>query len=277
MSEIVSIPSEGATLSGTLFRPDGDIAAALIIHPAVGAPQGFYRAFAEWAASEGRLCLTYDYRDMGASATGPLRASKAGFVDWGLRDQAAALAFLRAQAPDAALHVIGHSLGGFMTPFHAGSSEIAAMTTVASGQAYLHDHPWPYRLSVYLFWFVLGPLMIRRRGYLPGSLLGGDDIPATAFRQWRRWCTRRAFYEPDIGGLLPQPVRPGLSGRLKIIAFADDVMMPPKSVAKLAQRYPDADITETVITPKDHDLRAIGHMKAFSRSNRKIWPEILPG
>ena len=83
MSEIVSIPSEGATLSGTLFRPDGDIAAALIIHPAVGAPQGFYRAFAEWAASEGRLCLTYDYRDMGASATGPLRASKAGFVDWG--------------------------------------------------------------------------------------------------------------------------------------------------------------------------------------------------
>ena len=54
-------------------------------------------------------------------------------------------------------------------------------------------------------------------------------------------------------------------------------MMPPRSVAKLAQHYPDANIVEVVIDPKDHDLRAIGHMKAFSRSNCKIWPEILPG
>ena len=83
MSEIVSIPSNGAELSGTLYRPDGEVTAALVIHPAVGVPQHLYNAFCDWAAALGRLCLTYDYRDVGASATGPLRASKADFVDWG--------------------------------------------------------------------------------------------------------------------------------------------------------------------------------------------------
>ncbi len=127
-----------------------------------------------------------------------------------------------------------------------------------------------------MFWYVLGPLMTRILGYTPGFLLGGDDTPATASRQWRRWCTRADFYSPDIGCTLPEVARPGLSAPLKIIAFSDDALMPPKSVAKLAQRYPNADVTEIVITPKDHGLREIGHMKAFSRANSVIWPEILP-
>ena len=276
MSEIVSIPSDGAVLSGRLYRPEGDVIAALVIHPAVGVPQHLYSAFCEWSATEGRLCLTYDYRDVGASAAGPLRASDADFVDWGVKDQAAALEFVQAQAPSAPLHVIGHSLGGFMTPFHGRSSGIAAMTTVASGQAYKGDHPMPFRISAYLFWYVLGPLMTRILGYTPGALLGGGDIPATAFWQWRRWCTRFEFYSPDIGASLPERAFPGLSAPLKIIAFSDDALMPPKSVAKLAQHYPNAAITQIVIDPKDHDLREIGHMKAFSRANSVIWPEILP-
>ncbi len=277
MSEIVSIPSDGAVLSGTLYRPEGDVIAALVIHPAVGVPQHLYTAFSEWAASQGRLCLTYDYRDVGASATGRLRDSKADFVDWGVKDQAAALSFVQAMAPSSPLHVIGHSLGGFMTPFHDRSSDIAAMTTVASGQAFKGDHPMPFRLSAYLFWYVLGPMMTRILGYTPGALLGGGDIPASAFWQWRRWCTRLAFYSPDIGTILPAFAQPGLSAPLKITAFTDDALMPPKSVAKLAQRYPNADVTEVVIDPKKHGLREIGHMKAFSRANSAIWPEILPG
>lgn len=276
MSEIVSIPTDGAVLSGTLYRPEGEIVAALVIHAAVGVPQHLYSAFCEWAAAQGRLCLTYDYRDVGASATGRLRASKADFVDWGVKDQSAALAYVQAQAPSAPLHVIGHSLGGFMTPFHAKSSDIAAMTTVASGQAFKGDHPMPFRIGAYMFWYVLGPLMTRILGYTPGFLLGGGDIPATAFWQWRRWCTRFEFYTPDIGGALPEMAEPGLSAPLKIIAFTDDALMPPKSVAKLAQRYPAAEISEIVIDPQDHDLREIGHMKAFSRANSVIWPEILP-
>ena len=276
MSEVVSIPSEGATLVGTIFRPSSEPVATLVIHPAVGVPQGLYAAFCEWAAAEGRLCLTYDYRDVGASASGPLRDSKADLADWGVRDQAAALAFGKAQAPDVPLHVIGHSLGGFMTPFHDQSTEISGMTTVASGQAYQFDHPLPFRLSALAFWHLLGPVLTLLLGRTPGALLGGGDIPSRAFWQWRRWCTSRAFYTPDIGGDLPALVRPGMNGPLKIIAFTDDALIPPKSVAKLAQRYPDADITEVVIEPKSRELREIGHMKAFSRSNSVIWPEILP-
>jgi len=83
-SQALDIRSDGALLRGRIFRPRGTPKAAVVVHGAIGAPAGFYRAFAEWAASERDLAvLTYDYRDFGASARAPVRGSRATLTDLG--------------------------------------------------------------------------------------------------------------------------------------------------------------------------------------------------
>ena len=273
-AEPTTIAAKGAALYGLIYRPEGAPKAALVIHPAVGVPQGFYRNFCAWAAGEGRLCLTYDYRGFGAS--GDPAASPATMVDWGLTDQSGALAHLKTLAPGAPIHVVGHSLGGYMTPFHESAGEIAAMTAVASGPAYWRRHPWPFRLSAMAFWWGPGPLLTALLGKAPGWLFGGDDIPKGVFWTWRRWCTAPDFYARDIGGALPDPQRPGFTGRLRTLAFTDDALIPPPVVAKLADYYPGAQIDARTIAPADHGLGKIGHVGAFSKRNAALWPLILP-
>ncbi len=88
----LDIRSDGAVLRGRIVRPKGTPRAAMVIHGATGAPAGFYRGFANWAARERDLAvLTYDYRDFGASLRRPMRGSKATLADWGRLDQGAPL------------------------------------------------------------------------------------------------------------------------------------------------------------------------------------------
>ena len=61
--------ADGYPLAATLYpasKPVGQI----LVGSATGVPQGFYRRFAEYAASHGYTTLTLDYRGIGGSAQG---------------------------------------------------------------------------------------------------------------------------------------------------------------------------------------------------------------
>ncbi len=273
MPRPIKISSAGANLSGTLFTPDTPPRAAIVLHGATGVPARYYRHFAAWLDAQGFACLTYDYRDFGASATGHAKASIASMVDWGVHDQSAARTALAAHLPEAPLWVIGHSLGGFMLPFQPDAAHIARLITVASGAAHVGDHPWPYRAQALLFWYGPGPLATRLFGHLPGKAMGlGADLPAQVYWQWRRWCTSRSFYQNDPA--LPPPAPP-YTGPMKLIALSDDVMMPPKSVWKLRRYYPGAEISRTILKPEDYGLDRIGHIEVFHPKNAALWPDII--
>ena len=56
--EPVSIDAGGATLAGLFYGPKGETRAVAVLNGAVGVPQRFYRAFAEWlAGTQGIGCL----------------------------------------------------------------------------------------------------------------------------------------------------------------------------------------------------------------------------
>ncbi len=269
----IAISAQGTALKGTLYQPPEAPKAAIVLHGATGVPQRYYRHFANWLTTQGYACLTYDYRDFGASATDHPKRSTASMADWGLYDQPAAQAALRAHMADTPLWVIGHSLGGFMLPFHPNTKDIARVITVASGAAYVADHPWPYRAVALMFWYGLGPLATKLLGHLPGKSMGlGADLPAQVYWQWRRWCTSKSFYEADSA--LPPHTAP-YTGPLKIIAMEDDVMMPPKAVWKLERFYPAAQTSRQLIHPQDYGLKRIGHIEVFSPRNAALWLDLL--
>lgn len=267
----------GAALQGRLFLPDGAPEAAVVLHGATGVPRDYYAPFAQWLAEDrGIACLIYAYRGTDDLSPASLRRSKVTMIDWGLHDQGAALAWLRARLPDAPLRVIGHSLGGFMTMLHPDAAAVTRITAVCAGPAWWRRAPAAERSRTFAFWHVLGPGAVALNGYLPGKALGlGQNMPAGVFRDWKRWCTNRDLHMPDWGGALPRPADPPFAGRLTLIGASDDEMIPPEVVRDLARFHPAASAVEyREMTPEAAGLRRLGHIGCFSPRARALWPMI---
>lgn len=272
----LQIEAEGAQLSARFFPPKGTVRAYMLLHGATGVRQRFYAAFADWAAARGVGVLTYDYRDFGDSQRRPLRQSDATMADWAVRDQAAAEARLAQLAPDGPLWLLGHSLGGLGFPFVKHDPRVERITTVGAGHAHFSDHPWSYRPTALAFWFVVGPIGTAIAGYLPGKrLLLGADLPAGVYWQWRRWCTRRDFFQVDIGKSLPQPdfLMPGPA--IRMFTMEDDVVVPPAAVRRYASAFPEGRVDYRMLRPSDFGLPALRHIEVFSKRSAAAWPTIL--
>jgi predicted alpha/beta hydrolase len=277
IGEDIDIRSDDALLRGRITRPKGSPRAALILHGATGAPARFYRGFAEWAARERDLAvLTYDYRDFGASLHRPMRGSTATLADWGRLDQAAALATLARMYPDSPLWVLGHSVGGLWMGWHPAMKRVSRAITVGAGLTHVSDHPWRYQWKARIFWSPPVRALAQVSGYLPGRLVGlGADLPRGVYQDWRRWCTTRGWHLSDVGRTLPLPDPARVTARLRMIAVADDDLVPPKAVWRARALYPEAMKEQKVLRPADFGLDSIGHIAPFSRRNAVLWPAIL--
>jgi predicted alpha/beta hydrolase len=275
--EDLDIRSDGALLRGRIVRPKSTPRAALVLHGATGAPARFYRAFADWAAAERDLAvLTYDYRDFGASLRRPIRGSRATLADWGRHDQAAALATLARMYPDTPLWVLGHSVGGLWLGWHEAMSRVTRAITIGAGLTHVTDHPWRYQWKARMFWSPPVRALARAAGYLPGGMVGlGADLPRGVYEDWRRWCTTPGWHLSDVGRTLPLPDPNLVKGRLRMIAVADDDLVPPAAVWRARALYPEAMKEQLVLRPADFGLDSIGHIPPFQRRNAVLWPAIL--
>ncbi len=272
-----TIRSGAELLAGRLFRPNGPPRVAVVLNGATGVPQRYYADFARWLARHHQMaCLTFDYSDFGTSATGHVRESTATMTRWGLHDQQAARDHLSSLFPQTPLWVIGHSLGAMMIPMQRGLDRIDRIISVASGPVHVSDHPWPYRAVAYAFWY--GPLTLATRilGYTPGKPVGfGADLPSGVYWQWRRWCTSRNFYASETGIELPWPDRHHPTCDLRVVAVADDQMVPPAAVWRLMRLYPETKQSQKTLKPADYGLREIGHIGAFHRRAQACWADII--
>ena len=229
----------------------------------------------ETADEQGIACLTYSYRGMENPTPRSMRASDARMRDWAICDGQAARDAARAAVPNTPLWVIGHSLGGMMVSKQPRLDGIARVITVASGLVSHREHPMPYRLQVWLFWFVLGPLAIRLTDCLHGRLSGlGTSLPAPVFREWRRWCTAgpNAFLSDDT---LPPSDWTRCRAPVRIVSMQDDPVCPPAAAVRLARAYDGAQVETMTLRPADYGLSRLGHFDVFRRESRGVWPALI--
>ncbi|KIC36778.1 alpha/beta hydrolase family protein [Leisingera sp. ANG-M7] len=276
--EDVRFAAGEAELAGRLYHPAAPVKAAVVLNGATGVPQGYYRHFARWLAAERQMaCLTYDYRDFGASACMHPRRSQATMAEWALADQPAARQEMQRHYAGVPLLVIGHSLGAMLMPLQEGLTDVARMIVVAGGLVHHHDHPWPYRALALAFWFGHVPALVRALGYLPGRAVGfGADLPAGVYWQWRRWCTTPGSYLPEAGRGLPQPRWAETGIPVDLFAMKDDDVVPPAAVWRLGDAFGSVLQRREVLDPQQAGLRKIGHLGAFARANSALWPRLVP-
>jgi len=247
----------------------GGDAGALVISPALGVPQGYYAAYAEYLASRGHHVLTYDNRGFGDSAAA-LRGSRVQLADWGRQDLEAALQ--RALQVDARVGLIGHSLGCQLPGLAPSSERLGALVLVAGTAPHPRLYPPRERPALWLLWNLIIPVLTRLGENVSPQLLGlgkGLPLPSGAAAGWARWARSRDYLFDASHGL-------DLSGYARIRApllawnFDDDAYAPRAAVEALLRHYSAATIERR--NAEGYAAGSVGHFGYFRSSRRdSLW------
>jgi predicted alpha/beta hydrolase len=240
--------ADGASADLLVYRPSGDIAAALLWVPAMGVGARHYETLAAALAERGLAVAVHEWRGIGSSDR---RASRAS--DWGYRellgeDLPASLHHVRHAFPGVPTFVGGHSLGGQLASLLAATTSVpvAGIALVASGAPYWRRFkPW-VGLA-----YIAAPLLASLVGRLPGRRIGfGGNEARGVIADWSR-SGRTGRYAArglgrDLEGALRRQRAPILAQRL-----SDDWLGPEASLAFLLDKMPDAPRTVATLTADD--------------------------
>ena len=266
--------ADGYPISATRYAAHGATRGHLVVAGATGVPQGFYRRFAEFAASEGYTVMTLDYRGIGRSRPASLKGFRMDYLDWGRQDLAAAIDAM--STPALPLYVVGHSYGGHAFGLLPNHHKVDGLYTFATGAGWHGWMPLAERLRVMLMWRLIGPLIVRAKGYLAWNWMGmGEDLPVDVYRQWKHWCTypRYFFQDPEMAHL-----KAGFdSVRSPIMACnaLDDLWARPRSRDAFMAGYSNVQWQSTDIDPRRAGMGPIGHMGYFKQNCRPLWQGAL--
>jgi len=257
--------ADGVRLGATLFGSGDD---AVLVMPATGVPQQYYAKFAAYLGEAGFTVLTFDYRGIGRSRQGDLRACTARMRDWALLDGAAALAFLREK--QRRISLVGHSFGGQALGLLPQPESIAAALIVGSQSGYWKNWSALGRLWMWPVTHVGLPLVTRLRGYFPASRLGfGEDLPRGVAIEWARWCRNPRYLVGDLG---VEADYARFCAPLRAYAVADDPFAPERAVRALGALYPNARWETRKVTPRELGVKSIGHFGFFrERFRDTLW------
>lgn len=286
-TQIVFSADDGYRLVGTLYesRPSIKPNRAVLINSGAGISASYYGRFAAWLAEAGIPTLTYDYRGIGLSRPASLRRFAASVEEWGSKDCAAATQVLSDRYPNAAIAVVGHSIGCFLTGFGKWRPAIDRMLFVAPHTGYYGDYTRNWLPLMWLAWHVLMPTITRAFGYFPGRFLGlPEDLPRGVALEWadrRRpefwWNLRRSDGSPDTE-MRDQLLRRFAAFRGSVLAIraSDDVFSTSAGVRRVAALYPNVEWKDLTVSPSPDTQTRVGHFGFFrSAGKHTLWPIAL--
>ncbi|HXW74382.1 MAG TPA: alpha/beta hydrolase [Steroidobacteraceae bacterium] len=250
---------------------------ALAVNGATGFRREFYLNFAGYCAQRGYHALVYDYRGIGASLRAPLAAERARMSEWGRLDMPAALEALAQRFPHLPLFTLGHSVGGQLIGCMPNQSLARAHVMIAASTGYWRRQRLPFRYQALVFWKIHGPLMLRRRGYVPrGAIWTGESLPAGVFLQWRRWCLSPAPFGATLDADMPDDGFAAVRAPVLAWGFSDDPIATPAAVEALLGSYRNARIERRWTSPAEAGVRVIGHHGFFAERHRdSLWRAAL--
>ena len=275
-TDVVVEAADGYPLAVRRYAPADGAARHLVVAGATGVPQGFYRRFADHAARRGFAVTTFDYRGIGLSRHGSLRSLRMDYRDWGALDLAAVLAGAAADA-GGPVPLVGHSFGGLAVGLLPRPELVSAVHAFGSGSGWTGWMPRLERLRVRFFWEVVGPLVVRRAGYLAWSRLGlGEDLPRDVYRQWRQWCSRPGFWFDDpVDGERLRAAFARVTAPVTAVTSTDDRWITPRGRDAFFAHLTAASVTAVDVDPRRDGLPSLGHMGYFRPGAEPLWDAAL--
>ena len=226
--------------------------ATLLWLPALGVAAKHYLPFAEALATHGIAVFVHEWRGNGSSNT---RADRDH--DWGYRelltlDLPASEAAIARTYPHLPQIIGGHSLGGQLACCRLALSpdSAASLWLVASGSPYWRAFPAQIRYGLPRYGLPLVyrflPWLARRRGALPGRLIGfGGNEARTLITDWARTALSGVYVANGIAHDI-EAAMANIDVPTRAIVLSDDWLAPASSVDFLLSKLSRS--TTTVVT-----------------------------
>jgi predicted alpha/beta hydrolase len=267
---------DGCKLSATIFKPKSEVKAAVLIGPATGIIQQFYKGFACFLAEQGYAVITFDNRGIGKSLSGKVSDSKASLQCWGEQDMPAILDCLKTTYPDSTYHLIGHSAGGQLVGLMHNAKDISSIFTFASSSGQLSNMKMPYFIKAHFFMNLFIPMSNLFFGHTKSQLIGmGEPLPKAVGKQWRDWCNGQGYVKTAFGKTIHNHLYNTLSMPSLWVNASDDDIAIDANVADMLTVFKNMNAETMTLSPEECNLTEIGHMKFFSRKANHLWKHPL--
>lgn len=274
--------ADGFVLKGHCWRHASADAArpVVVVNPATSVLSRYYARFADFLFAHGFDVVSYDYRGIGESRPDRLAGFNAGWFDWGRLDFEAALQYVMARFPGQPIHVVAHSVGGFLIGLAASAPRVSRVFTMGAQYAYWRDYARARRLGLLFKWHVVMPALTAVFGYFPGRRLGWlEDTPRGVVRDWTARHPR--FEDMWRGGevALADDARRGLvegfaavRAETLALSLSDDEFGTVPAVRRLLAYYRNCPRTHLHLTPQAAGQAQVGHFAFFhSRFEHSLW------
>jgi predicted alpha/beta hydrolase len=247
-----------------------------VIACAMAVRRGFYEPYARFLAANGLGAITFDYRGIAGSLSGPIEQCRATLQDWGEHDYPAVIDAARSWFPNARLGAIGHSIGGQLIGLVDNADRLDTIVTVAAQHGYWMRYPLRQRPLLAALWYVGVPVAAWALSYFPGQRLKlGENLPKGVALDWARSCRSRHYLVDRRGN----PIRRGFerfTGRVLAYSIDDDAFAPRPTVEAFHRFFTRAGVEHAHIAPAGLGVAKIGHVGWFSPLLKKtLWREHL--
>ncbi|QSE97012.1 alpha/beta hydrolase family protein [Fulvivirga lutea] len=244
----------------------------IIIAPAVGIPQGYYKHIAHYFSNLGYQLLTFDYRGIGDSRN-IKNPESCSLYNWGDLDLNTVIEFVRNNY-SSNIYLIGHSIAGQVFPIAKNNTHVKRAYFAASQNLSYSNWEGYHKYLVSIFWHIIIPFFTKINGPLPGFAYGGNkSLPKNVAKDWRLW-----GITPDgaIGAIPDGKERYAqITTPTKFAAMTDDhLFAPPKAVETLFHSYGSAEKEYLLLNPKEYNMKEIGHFNFFKKDKSALWEDI---
>ena len=143
---------------------------------------------------------------------------------------------------------------------------------VASQAGYWGLITAPERYRVYAMLNLVGRPMTLLKGYAPGQMGLGEDLPRDVMLQWIRWVNSKRYFFDDKT-LASLSNFPNFHGALCALCFSDDPWATRPAVELLCAGFKSAKPDIQTIRPRTTGAQRIGHFGFFKDAHREtLWP-----
>lgn len=260
--------ADGRLLAASLYGGHEPGRPVAVIAGATGVCRRLYRRYAEYLDARGITALTFDYRGVCGSRSGPIHRDAARLSEWGRLDLTAALEWARSELRPRRLCVVAHSVGGQVLPLVAAPERVDAVIYVAAQEGYWGHWPMPLRLAFLLLSWVVMPGLVRGCGFLPARILRlGENLPPGVGLEWARWARTRDYLQRE-------PFFDRLAAPVLAYSFEDDVLAPRRAVDRLLASQPRLTMLRRHVSPDELGVDGIGHFGFFRQDlSGSLWAQ----
>jgi predicted alpha/beta hydrolase len=260
--------ADGRLLAASLYGGREQARRVAVIAGATGVCRRLYRGYASYLATRGITALTFDYRGVCGSRSGPIRDDPARLGEWGRLDLSATLDWARNELRPRRLGVVAHSVGGQLLPLVETPERVDAVVCVAAQEGYWGHWPMPLRLAFFLLSWGVMPGLVGLAGFLPARRLRlGEDLPPGVGLEWARWARTRDYLQRD-------PFFDRLAAPVLAYSFSDDLLAPRRAVDRLLASQPRLAVERRHVAPGDLGLPRVGHFGFFRNDlGGSLWAE----